>query len=333
MKKEERRQNWLAILTAMASLCGCGLWLADLAFNGKSTLVVGMTEIPLTICGAVLSLVIMGLVAALLSSFQRCMKQEREEQDAALVELEKLHSRELEQARAAAKQEMETFRSSISHSLRMPVAIIQGYAELLAGGMITSEETRKEYLEKIVQRSLYMSDVMSRHLSAEESISSEKLSCGKLDLLDLIRKAAADIQKAAEEKDIVVQVISQEKSVVLSADGSLLNRVLFNLLENALKYMGRPGVVTIRVVRQENMVSVMVRDDGLGLAPEEAARVFEPRYQGSNRSGGSGYGLYLVKQAVEAHGGIVTAQSAPGRGMGITMTLPIKQEEYQHDNP
>lgn len=328
MEKEERRLVCLAVLAAAASLGLCGLWLLDLAYNGESILVLSGVRIPLTICGAVLSLVTMGLVAALVCRFRRAMRQERERQDAALVELEELHNRELGAARAAAKQEMDTFRSSISHSLRMPVAIIQGYAELLAGGMITSEETRKEYLEKIVQRSNYMSDMMSRHLSAEESISREKLSCGKLDLLDLIRKAAADIQGAAEEKDIIVQVVSQEKSVVLSADGSLLTRVMFNLLENALKYMGRSGVVTIRVIRQEGMVSVMVRDDGMGMLPEEAARVFEPRYQGSNRSGGSGYGLYLVKQAVEAHGGIVTAQSAPGRGMGITMTLPIKQVEH-----
>ena len=109
----------------------------------------------------------------------------------------------------------------------------------------------------------------------------------------------------------------------MRADAYLLNRVLFNLLENALKYMGRPGVITIRIRRQGDSVSLLVQDDGMGLPSEETAHIFEPNYQGSNHVGGQGYGLYLVRRAIEGHGGTVSAQSAPGRGLGISMTLPL----------
>ena len=109
----------------------------------------------------------------------------------------------------------------------------------------------------------------------------------------------------------------------MRADTYLLNRVLFNLLENALKYMGRPGVITIRILRQGDSASLLVQDDGLGLPAKETAHIFEPNYQGSNHVGGQGYGLYLVRRAIEGHGGTVSAQSAPGRGLGISMTLPL----------
>ena len=109
----------------------------------------------------------------------------------------------------------------------------------------------------------------------------------------------------------------------MRADTYLLSRVLFNLLENALKYMGRPGAITIRVLKLESNASILVQDDGLGLPAEETAHIFEPNYQGSNHVGGQGYGLYLVRRAIEGHGGTVSAQSAPGRGMGISITLPL----------
>jgi len=324
MKKGDRGLWFLAVLTAAAPLCVCGLWLADLAWNGPRTLVIYGITIPLSVCGAVISLVGAALVAVLLTTVQRRQTAEQEEQDTAMALQEKAHKRELEQVRSACRQEMEAFRSSLSHSLRMPVAIIQGYAELLAGGMVTNPQVQKEYLEKIVQRSQYMSDVMSRHFSAEEAIDSGNLSYGKLDLLELVRQVAADIQAAAREQNVAVQVVSPEEALPMTADAYLLNRAMFNLLENSLKYMGRPGVVTIRVLRNGEQVSILVQDDGLGLSAEETEHIFERQFQGSNRTDGGGYGLYLVKQTVEAHGGTISAQSAPGRGMGITAVIPLQ---------
>lgn len=123
-----------------------------------------------------------------------------------------------------------------------------------------------------------------------------------------------------------IQVLSQEERLPVEMDAFLLNRTLFNLLENALKYMGRPGVVTIRVLEEDGeTVSIVVQDDGMGLSPEETARVFERNYQGSNGGRGEGHGLFLVKRAVEAHGGTVSAQSSPGRGMRVALKLPRRQ--------
>lgn len=273
--------------------------------------------------GLVCAAAAVGLLAALRSAQHRHLDALEQNHREELAALEQDHAQALAKTRAQNQAEMEAFRSSLSHSLRMPVAIIQGYAELLTSGVIKDTAVAAEYLQKISQRSQYMTEAISRQFSVSDSMDSSKLTYSDLDLVSLVRQAAVDMQTAAEEQGVRIQVVSSEESLPMQADTYLLNRVLFNLLENSLKYMGRPGVITIRVLRLEKAASILVQDDGLGLPTEEAAHVFEPNYQGSNHIGGQGYGLYLVKRAIEAHGGMVYAQSAPGRGMGISMFLPL----------
>lgn len=273
--------------------------------------------------GLICTVAAAGLLAALLSSQHRQLDALEQSHREELAALEQDHTQALAEMRSRNQTEMEAFRSGLSHSLRMPVAIIQGYAELLTSGVIRDTDVAAEYLQKISQRSQYMTEAISRQFSVSDSMDSSKLTYSDLDLVSLVRQAAADMQTAAEEQGVRIQVVSSEESLPMQADTYLLNRVLFNLLENSLKYMGRPGVITIRVLRLEKAASILVQDDGLGLPTEEATHVFEPNYQGSNHIGGQGYGLYLVKRAIEAHGGMVYAQSAPGRGMGISMFLPL----------
>lgn len=317
MKKNGWGVRLLILLTGLAILGGNVLWITEL-MNGRQDMVI-FCSAAVGAAGVLLFLV--------LHIVLRCRRiREEEEHQAELAAATAVHRRELAAVNAQNRKAIESFRSTLSHSLRMPIAIIQGYAELLAGDMVTNPEVRREYLEKIVQRSQYMTDAMSRHFQDEEAMDNSSLSYGDVDLLKLIRQVGADMQKAAAEKCVAIQVLSADESLMIRADAYLLNRVLFNLLENSLKYMGRPGTITIRVQKLEKQVSVTVRDDGMGLAGEETAHIFERSFQGSNHDGrgGHGYGLYLVKQTVEAHGGRVEAQSDLGRGMRITMTLPVR---------
>lgn len=273
--------------------------------------------------GLVCTLAALGLWAADRQAQTRHQEELEQAHREELADLEQRHTRALIQVREQNQKAMAAFRSTLSHSLRMPVAIIQGYADLLTSGVISDQQTAKEYLEKISQRCQFMTETMSRQFSAADTIDASKLAYTDLDLVALVRQAASDMQSAAQEQGVRIQVVSAEDALPMRGDAYLLNRVLFNLLENALKYMGRPGAITIRIRRQENEVSLLVQDDGMGLSPDETTRIFEASYQGSNHTGGQGYGLYLVRQAIAAHGGTVSAQSAPGRGMGITMTLPL----------
>lgn len=240
-------------------------------------------------------------------------------------------ARAVEAARAQAEREyqdeMEQLRSGLTHSLRVPLSIIQGYADLLRGELIMDEDTRRSYLDKIVQRSQYASAVLGQQISLARSEDELTLSCEPVDLLALVRQAALDFQASANLRGISIQVLSAQSQAAVEADHCQLTKVFFNLLENAVKYMGREGMVTIWVTELGGQVRVIVKDDGLGLDPEETLRIFELNYQGSNRLGGHGHGLYLTRRIVQAHGGSIAAESRPGHGMSITITLPVCQPD------
>ena len=309
----------MRVLTALAGLAvllsGC-LWAAELLDGRRDAI---------ALLGASAGVAGIVLVLLLLWAQRRQRIGTEKARQAELDRLEAEHRQELRSVNAQNRKALESFRSTMSHSLRMPVSIIQGYAELLAGDMVTNPDARREYLEKIVQRTRYMTDIMSRHFQEGEVMDKSQLSCSEVDLLSLIRQTSADIEASATEQMISVRVLSAEEQLVIRADAYLLNRALFNLLENALKYMGRPGTITIRLQKAADHAAVTVRDDGLGLSEKETEHIFERSFQGSNHvaQGGSGYGLHLVKQTVEAHGGTVSAKSGIGRGMSITMTLPL----------
>lgn len=315
MKRGYQTTLMLIVPACMASLCAgvLALYLA----NG----LLAAAGLALGIAGAALNI-------AVYVAFEKRSKQELQAQEDKIHELTAAHEQEKDRLRAAHRQEMESFRSTVSHTLRMPVAIIQGYAELLCGDMVQDSAVRREYLEKIIQRSQYMTDVMSRSLFAEGAVDKSKLSYSEFDLLQMLHQAQSDTRAAAAERGVNVEVVSAEDSLMMCADAYLLNRALFNLLENALKYMGRPGTVTIRAVREGGRVTVTVNDDGMGLPAEEAAHIFDRRFRGSTHAemSGQGYGLHIVKQTVEAHGGSVRARCDVGQGMSIAMEFPLKQE-------
>ena len=309
MKSEKKVMLLYAVTVAGAAISAL-LWLAQLAQEGWA---MG------AVWGAVVALGV--LAAATLQLLGR-------KRELAAMEKAREESREeARQQREALRQEMEQFRSTVSHSMRMPISIIQGYADLLANDMVDDPALQKEYLCKISARAQYMSDVLRRQRLGGDGLNKSKLVFDSVDLIELVNQVVRDMQTAAEEVGIRMQVLSFESDLVVTADAYLLNRVFYNLLENALKYMGRSGVVTLRLARQEDKVVIQVQDDGVGMPADEAEHIFERNYQGSNRISGQGYGLFLVKESIEAHSGTVTAKSAPGQGMGITIHLPCKNQE------
>jgi signal transduction histidine kinase len=115
------------------------------------------------------------------------------------------------------------------------------------------------------------------------------------------------------------------------ADREAISQALSNLLDNAVKYSGEARTVNVRAFVRDGWLSMAVEDFGVGIPAEEMDRVFDRFYRGGDaltRSvKGSGLGLTLVKQVVEAHGGEVQAKSAPGRGSTFTIRLPIRAED------
>ncbi|MPM40897.1 Alginate biosynthesis sensor protein KinB [bioreactor metagenome] len=212
--------------------------------------------------------------------------------------------------------------------------MIQGYADLLKGDMLTDPEVRAEYLGRISDKVMYLNELLGQLLleaRAEAGIPSLRLE--RFDLCTLARQTAAEISPAARMMDISVSVTCAEEQIPVTADQSLLRKVIYNILGNSLKYMNRSGSINITVSRADEQALLIFKDDGLGMDAQEAEHVFELSYQGSNKKSGDGFGLYYAKSGIQAHGGAIQAKSAPGQGMGIYITLPAMGPAQQEPEP
>lgn len=231
-------------------------------------------------------------------------------------------ARALERARAGDRSAMDEYRSTLDHGLRMSIAVIQGSAELLLDGMVADPDAQKEYIRKILLRCETMTNLLSRQDKASEPL---KPSYGRVDLIELAKRTADHYSAAAGEKEIRFHVISPLSELPIIADAFLLELVLNNILENAVKYMGRPGNVTVRIQKEGSSALMLIRDDGLGLPEGDAARIFEKGFQGSNRKHGQGLGMYQVRRVILAHGGSIEADSRPGQGLSLRILLPVNR--------
>ncbi|HEV8638212.1 MAG TPA: GAF domain-containing sensor histidine kinase [Chloroflexota bacterium] len=245
-----------------------------------------------------------------------------QERDRALAEI-----RELERAR-------EEFLSAASHDLRTPLTTIQALAQL--GRRTAAQLDRPEaerlvgWLSTINQSSLRMSklitelvDVVRLHAGRPLDLES-----GALDLVALTRRVVVEQQATTDRHRIRLEAEADE--LIGQWDDDRIERVLGNLISNAIKYSPEAGEVVVRVGRarrgQADRAVLTVRDQGIGIPADDLPRVFERYHRGSNaagRFGGTGIGLASVRQIVERHGGSVGVTSQEGKGSTFTVELPL----------
>ncbi|MBQ2830591.1 MAG: HAMP domain-containing histidine kinase [Oscillospiraceae bacterium] len=275
-----------------------------------------------------LALLLFALFLAALLRFSRinALTEEKERLRALLNEANTQQKRALSETEDAHAKHTANLLTDLSHSLRVPLSAIQGYADLILLGTL-DPVTESDYLEKIVAGTVEIENVLAAHLGSAQ-VDHPPLH-KSVELVSFAKKQSDNIRRDAARCGVSVQVLSSEEALTAAVDAHQLSRIFAHLFENALRYMRREGMITVRVAREGDFARICVRDDGLGLAEEEVANVFDSRFQGSNRmeGKGSGYGLFWVKKAVEANGGSVSAESGTGRGMSVTFTLPLAKED------
>lgn len=219
------------------------------------------------------------------------------------------------------------FIAMISHELLTPLGFIKGYATtLLRQDISWDEETRREFLQII--------DEEADHLRAliNDLMDSSSLQAGTLQmnfhpvrLATLIREA---VQRALDmHPQLQVTLLISDSELYVNADPARLAQVLNNILSNAVKYApGSP--IQILVERQEEEVHLAIRDWGPGIAPEHLPYIFQRFYRIPEQSGtvrGTGLGLYICRQIIEAHQGKIEVESTPGEGATFHIYLPLCQ--------
>ena len=233
----------------------------------------------------------------------------------------------LEQASAAKSQ----FLANVSHEFRTPLNAILGYSLMLMGGFygqLTEEQART------VQRV----DANSKHLATliNDVLDIERIEAGRMPLQisqfpvnDVVREVMEELQGVIAQSTAMVTVAVPSDLPRLKSDRQKLKQILVNLLSNALKYT-KEGTVDIIAAQEPatGRITLSVRDSGVGIAPEDHTRIFEPFQQAkrviTRPQGGTGLGLAISRRLAQMLGGDISVQSALGAGSTFTVSIPVR---------
>ena len=212
-----------------------------------------------------------------------------------------------------------TFVSNVSHELRTPLSLIRMYVETLELGRITSETQRQHYYRVISQETLRLSRLINNILNFSRIEAGRKdYQMMPTDLNAVVRDVLDRYTLTLEQQGFETLRRLDDALPLVRADAESITEALINLVDNAAKYSTDRKKVALTTGRDDGAVFVEVADEGIGIAPEDQARIFDAFYRASDSlvhdTKGTGLGLALVHKIMEAHGGRVTVQSRPERG-------------------
>ncbi|GAA3498799.1 sensory box histidine kinase PhoR [Streptomyces prasinosporus] len=216
--------------------------------------------------------------------------------------------------------QLRRFVADASHELRTPLAAIRGYLQLYDRGILREPAERKRAWDRMMAESDRMGRLVDELLVLARLDQRPELRLRNVDLCRLVRDAAEDLRVQQPDRPVTVDA---DGSVLVRADESGLRQVLGNLLGNVRTHTPADVPVRLEAGRAGDVVRLCVADDGPGLAPEDAARVFD-RFFRAGGGAGSGLGMAIVQGVVRAHGGEVAVRTAPGEGLAVTVTLPVR---------
>jgi two-component system, OmpR family, phosphate regulon sensor histidine kinase PhoR len=223
------------------------------------------------------------------------------------------------------------FVANVSHELRTPLAVLRGYIETLLDNPQTSSEELARILQVMERHSKRLGLLLNDLLSLAQLESRDaSLQFSEIQLAELFDNVIRDLGKKFAEKGLKIIVDLPPGRRTIWADETRLEEVLYNLLDNAVKYSRENGEIHLQAAQQGSEMVLSVTDNGIGISKDDLPRIFERFYradkarssEGARR--GTGLGLAIVKHIAQLHGGRVEARSEPGRGTTIRVILPMR---------
>lgn len=238
-----------------------------------------------------------------------------------------------EKQRAESAEQKERLKmdlvSALAHDIKNPLGIIMGYAEVMADQLAgrNAEKENIDTLDRIQESAQRIVNLVTGFLEASKA-EAGKISVEEqpVDLNSLIREVAQQQMGELRKKNISLDVVLDESVPTVMGDKAQLDRVLWNLVGNAIKFTPAGGKITVSSRRDDKHVCVAVKDTGIGIPKEELPLLFSQfrRLKGSAKVEGTGLGLFIVKTIIEAHKGTVQAESQDGEGSTFTVKVPIR---------
>ncbi len=220
--------------------------------------------------------------------------------------------------------------STVSHDLKQPLTVMNGYLELLQLTQ-TFEGRPLEYIQNARRSIVNMRGLIDDLLNLAKIESGIQLNVSSLEIKPLLQGCIDGIRGAAAAKMITIDFSVEPEDLYLAGDLTSINQVLSNLIGNAVKYTSPEGKVTIKAERSGDAVLATIQDTGLGISPEDQARIFDRFYRvrrpETDNIEGTGLGLAIVKRLVEIHRGQIGVESRLGEGSKFFVRLPLGKPE------
>ena len=218
------------------------------------------------------------------------------------------------------------FVANVSHDFRSPLTSIKGYVEAMADGTIPAE-LHEKYLGIILFETERLTDLTQDLLTLNEFDTNHLLLNREVfDIHEMIKHVAASFEGICTQKKISIELVLAGKTLNVNADRRKIQQVLYNLLDNAIKFSDTNSIITIETTARGEKVYTSVRDNGMGIPRSDLGKIWERFYKSDLSRGkdkkGTGLGLAIVKEAIQAHGENITVVSTEGVGTEFSFSLP-----------
>ena len=218
------------------------------------------------------------------------------------------------------------FLGNLAHELKTPVFAVQGYILTLIEGGIDDQQVNMQFLERASRATERIVNILEDlDQIAKLEVDALKIEMRSFEIIDLIKEIVETLELKAKEKNISLRFHNDLSSIYVTADRNKISQVLTNLINNAISYGKIDGEVVISAVPIDDLVTIEVKDNGIGIDTEHFPRLFERFYRvekSRNRNeGGTGLGLAIVKHIIESHQQSINVRSSIGIGSTFSFSL------------
>lgn len=221
-------------------------------------------------------------------------------------------------------------KCQIAHGVRMPLAIISGYGDLLKKGDYSSKEEAKLYMNKICSNIDYLNQTF--RLVIDDDAGKMYESNAELDLLDVTRSVVEYTENFAKRHGVRLELNSSYEQVLMRGNRIDIMKLFYNLIENSLRYMQHGDAIHITVEEADHRAWIVYRDNGAGVTKQDAEQLMAWNCAGTQTQQkpdvvkGSGMGMYLVKDIIQKHQGTLQVKGGTGAGFAMYITFPLADD-------
>lgn len=223
------------------------------------------------------------------------------------------------------QKQKHNFLLNISHDLRSPLFVIQGYMEAINEDFVKDEKVLSQYLKRVQAKTDYLSRLIEDlFLVAKLEDNQIQFNRVVLDLIPLIEQVIHDSEKKASRKNINISLQSSIRELKIEGDKYRIHQVIDNIIGNSIKYTNKHGSINVKVWEEDEKTVISIQDDGIGIAEDDLSHIFDRYYKvvkKNNDDESTGLGLFISREIIEKHGGRIWAESELSKGTTVFIEL------------